>query len=61
MNKLVEGFTKKYNIWKLLYYEEYNDIKLALQREKQIKDFRRQKKITLITTLNPNFEELKIN
>jgi len=57
-NKLVEGFTKKYNITKLLYYEEGNDIKSAVTREKQIKDLNRRKKIRLIETKNPNFEDL---
>ena len=47
-NKLVGGFTKKYNIWKLVYFEEYTDVRDALNREKQIKDYRREKKLTLI-------------
>lgn len=59
-NKLVEGFTKKYNIWKLVYFEEYKDIELALNREKQIKDYRREKKLRLIVALNSNLRELQL-
>ncbi|SRR5260221_2323027 len=60
-DKLVEGFTKKYNIWKLIYFEEYSDIRLALEREKQVKDYRRAKKFELIKKDNPKFEEIKIH
>lgn len=59
-SKLVEGFTKKYNIWKLIYFEEYTDIQLALQREKQIKDFRKEKKFALIHSINPLLDEIRI-
>ena len=59
-NKLVEGFTKKYNIEKMIYYEEYTDIRDALEREKQIKDFRREKKLALILKMNPLLEEIKM-
>ena len=51
--KLIEGFTKKYNITRLVYYEETGDIKAALEREKQIKGWLRQKKIELIKAVNP--------
>jgi len=57
-NKLVEGFTSKYNIKKLLYFEETCDIESAIVREKQIKAFSRLKKIALIKSLNPNFKDL---
>lgn len=60
-NKLVDGFTKKYNITKLLYYEECMDIKSAITREKQIKDLNRLKKIKLIKTKNPDFQDLYQN
>ena len=56
--KLVEGFTKRYNINKLLYYETTPDIQSAIEREKQVKDYRRIKKIDLIRKLNPSFEDL---
>lgn len=59
-NKLVSGFTKKYNIWKLIYFEEHLDIREAIIREKQIKDYRREKKFELIKLKNPAFEEIKI-
>ena len=57
-NKLIEGFTKKYNIDKLGYYEIYNDIESAILREKQIKAGSRKKKIDLIEKINPNWEDL---
>ena len=60
-NKVVEGFTKKYNITKLVYYEEYSDPENAILREKQLKNWNRKKKIMLITKVNPSFEELNIN
>jgi putative endonuclease len=59
-NKLVEGFTKKYNLWKLIYYEEYDEIQLALNREKQVKKLRREKKIRLIEKDNPLLKELTL-
>lgn len=57
-NKLIEGFTKKYNISKLLYFEEFNNIQEAIQREKQLKHWNRAWKIELIETKNPIFEDL---
>jgi putative endonuclease len=56
--KLVDGFTKKYNITKLLYYEVFVDIGDAIQREKQIKGGSREKKIKLIQSFNPNYRDL---
>jgi putative endonuclease len=56
--KLVEGFTKKYNITKLVYYEIYNDIENAILREKQIKGGSRQKKVELINSMNENCRDL---
>lgn len=50
--KLVEGFTKRYNINKLVYYEEFSEILCAIQREKQIKAGSRQKKLELINKMN---------
>ena len=52
------GFTKKYKLYKLVYYEAGNDITSAISREKQIKAGSRQKKIDLINSLNPNWEDL---
>jgi putative endonuclease len=56
--KLVPGFTKKYNITKLVYYETFNDINLAIAREKQIKGGPRKKKINLIEKLNNKWNDL---
>ncbi len=57
-NKLVDWFTKKYNIDKLVYYEEYSDIKDAINREKQLKWRTRIKKNTLILENNPLMKDL---
>ena len=57
-SKLVSGFTKKYNIIKLVYYEVFNDIYNAILREKQIKGGSRQNKINLISKMNPNWQDL---
>ena len=57
-NKLVEGFTKKYNIDKLVFYEIYNDINNAIAREKQIKSGSRAKKIKLIEEMNSRWNDL---
>ena len=56
--KLVEGFTKKYNINKLVYYEMFTDIKTAITREKQIKAGSRIKKIDLINAKNKEWKDL---
>ena len=57
-NKLIEGFTKKYNITKLAYYEMTNDVQSAIEREKQIKGWLRRKKIDLIEAMNPKWTDL---
>ncbi|MBI4652953.1 GIY-YIG nuclease family protein [Candidatus Kuenenbacteria bacterium] len=56
--KLVKGFTKKYNIIKLVYYEIFNDIGNAILREKQIKGGSRAKKIKLIESINKEWKDL---
>ncbi len=56
--KLVDGFTKKYNITKLVYYEVFEDIENAILREKRIKGGSRQKKIELINSLNKEWRDL---
>jgi putative endonuclease len=53
--KLVDGFTKKYNVNKLVYYEIFDNIRDALSREKQIKAGSRKKKMDLIKSINPEF------
>ena len=55
---LVDGFTKKYKIKKLVYYEETNDIYSAIEREKQLKKWRREKKIKLIEKDNSKWKDL---
>lgn len=57
-NKLVAGFTKKYNIAKLVYFEVTNDIYSAIKREKQLKNWHRDWKINLINTFNPGWRDL---
>jgi putative endonuclease len=56
--KVVEGFTKKYNITKLLYYEVCEDIESAILREKQIKGGSRKKKVELINSMNREWRDL---
>jgi len=55
----IEGFTKRYNVTKLVYYETYEDVREAIMREKQIKGWLRAKKIALIESLNPKWEDLR--
>lgn len=55
---LIKGFTDKYNITKVIYIESFNSIIEAIEREKQLKGWKREKKIELIKTLNPNFKDL---
>ncbi len=57
-NKLVKGFTEKYNVNKLVYFEETQDIAAAIVREKEIKKWRREKKNQLVNRMNPNWEDL---
>ena len=57
-NKLIRGFTFKYNITKLVYFEIFNDINQAIAREKQIKGWLRSKKINLIESVNPEWNDL---
>ncbi|MCX5716350.1 MAG: GIY-YIG nuclease family protein [Candidatus Omnitrophica bacterium] len=56
--KIREGFTTKYNVTKLVYYEVFDDIVSAITREKQIKSGSRQKKLNLIKSMNPAFKDL---
>ena len=57
-NKQMEGFTKKYNLYKLVYYEDTDDVSYAILREKEIKGWRGEKKIALIESMNPNWNDL---
>jgi len=57
-NKLVEGFTKRYNITELVYFEETSNVTEATAREKQLKGWLRAKKIALIEASNPEWKDL---
>ena len=57
-NGLVEGFTKKYNVHKLVYFEGTTDAYSAIEREKQLKKWIRKKKEILISSVNPDWEDL---
>lgn len=57
-NKTGSKFTSRYNVNKLIYYEIFNDIRMAIYREKQIKAGSRQKKIDLVNSLNPEWNDL---
>ena len=59
-NKLIPGFTEKYNVNKLVYYEKTTDVKSAIQREKNIKKWNRDWKLELIKKTNPNFNDLSL-
>jgi putative endonuclease len=60
-NKLVKGFTQQYGIHQLVYYEHTSCIYAAIQREKQLKKWKREWKIDLIETKNPQWEDLYFN
>jgi len=57
-NKLVEGFTKKYNLAKLVYYDVTNEVESAIKREKQLKNWHRDWKMNLIAQFNPEWRDL---
>lgn len=57
-NKLIIGFTKKYNLNKLVYFEETQDIHTAIAREKEIKKWRREKNDRLVNETNPAWQDL---
>ncbi|MEX0827969.1 MAG: GIY-YIG nuclease family protein [Haliea sp.] len=57
-NKIIQGFTEKYNINKLVYFETAIDIRAAIAREKQIKRWRREKKNRLVEMTNPGWLDL---
>ena len=56
--KTIKGFTRRYNVTKLVYYEAFDDIACAIAREKQIKGGSREKKIELINDKNPQWRDL---
>ena len=55
---MLEGFTKRYNIHRLVYCEDYESIRDAIAREKQLKAWRREKKVYLIESLNPEWDDM---
>ncbi len=57
-HKLVEGFTSQYNLTSLVWYEVTSDVRSAIAREKEIKSWRRSKKIALIDAVNPTWRDL---
>jgi len=57
-NKLIKGFTEKYNVNKLVYFEETQDVITAIAREKEIKKWRREKKNNLVNRINPTWKDL---
>ena len=57
-NDYYEGFTKRYHVHKLVYFEATNDIRDAIEREKELKGWRREKKNRLVETMNPEWKDL---
>jgi putative endonuclease len=57
-HKLVPGFTSRYNVNRLVYYEETSNIRSAIEREKEIKGWKRERKVELIRDMNPQWEDL---
>lgn len=59
-NHAVDGFTKKYRCTRLVYFEEGGDVMTVIEREKQLKGWRREKKVELIESVNPHWRDLYI-
>jgi putative endonuclease len=59
-NKMAKGFTEKYNLKKLVYFEETPDVKAAIAREKEIKKWRREKKNQLVDKMNSEWKDLSL-
>ncbi|MPM29202.1 hypothetical protein SDC9_75742 [bioreactor metagenome] len=57
-NKLADGFTKKYNVYKLVWFECATDVRAAIEREKQIKGLIRKKKNNMVESMNPGWNDL---
>ena len=57
-NNLVEGFTKRYGVHQLVWYELHDNMQSAIEREKRIKDWKRKWKLDLIESMNPNWTDL---
>ena len=57
-SKLIPGFTQKYNLHKLVYFEEFRNVREAIRREKQMKGWLRSRKVALIESMNPSWKDL---
>ncbi len=57
-NNLIEGFTKRYGVHRLIWYELHETMESAIQREKQIKEWKRKWKLELIESVNPNWQDI---
>ena len=57
---LIDGFTKRYRVHKLVYTESCNDVYAAIEREKQLKRWRREKKNALVEAVNPEWKEIEL-
>jgi putative endonuclease len=60
-NRMIPGFTHRYNIDRLIYFETFDDVNIAVHREKQLKGWTREKKLRLIQSSNPNLEEISFD
>src|SRR5712692_5200126 len=60
-DKRFPGFTSKYRLDRLVHFEEHADVRAAIEREKQIKSWRREKKVTLIESVNPKWRDLSLD
>jgi putative endonuclease len=59
-NKMIDGFTKRYNLTKLVYFEETCDVRSAIEREKKLKNWHREWKMKLIAKFNPEWKDLSV-
>ena len=60
-NNVIKGFTERYNVHKLVYFEETSDVIAAITREKEIKKWRREKKNALVSQENPEWRDLSVD
>ena len=58
---VADGFTKRYNVHKLVYFEQTEDVRVAIEREKQLKKWRRAKKDALVASANPDWHDLSLD
>jgi putative endonuclease len=59
--RAMAGFTSKYRLDRLIYLEDYADVRAAIEREKQVKSWRRAKKVVLIESMNPRWKDLSLD